>query len=71
MLSPVATTSEELEKAAKLAQELDREERRRRSFEVKLAREKAQRHLEALAKKKKEKEDEVSLCNGIGPFRSL
>lgn len=53
------TTTEELEKAAKLADALGKDERRRRFLEVKLAREKAQRHLETLVKKKREKEDEV------------
>ncbi|CAM9140398.1 unnamed protein product [Ectocarpus fasciculatus] len=52
------TSGEDLEKTAKAAEDLDKEERRRRFFEVKLAREKAQRHLESLVKKKKEKEDE-------------
>lgn len=55
------TTSDEIEKAAKVAEGLDKEERRRRSFEIKLAREKAQRYLESLVRKKREKEDEVSL----------
>lgn len=53
------TRAEELEKTARAVEGLDKEERRRRFFEVKLAREKAQRHLESLVKKKKEKEDEV------------
>lgn len=52
-------TAEKLEKTAKLAEGLDKEERRRRFLELKLAKEKAQRHLESLVKKKKEKEDEV------------
>ncbi|CAM9539794.1 unnamed protein product [Ectocarpus sp. 12 AP-2014] len=51
-------SAEELEKTAKAVEGLDKEERRRRFFEVKLAREKAQRHLESLVKKKKEKADE-------------
>ena len=67
MLSSTASTTEELEKAAKLAHDLEKEERRRRFFEIKMAKEKAQRHLETLAKKKKEKEDEVSSCDDIGP----
>ena len=58
-MSPTAT-AEKLDKTAKLAEVLDKEERRRRFLEFKLAREKAQRHLESLVKKKKEREDEVS-----------
>lgn len=54
------TSAEELEMTAKAVEGFDKEERRRRFFEVKLAREKAQRHLESLVKKKKEKEDEVT-----------
>lgn len=46
------------EEAAKLAS-LEREERRRRFFEVKMATEKAQRHLDSLKMKKKKKEEEV------------
>ncbi|CAM9254394.1 unnamed protein product [Scytosiphon promiscuus] len=52
------TTSEEIEKEARVAEGLEKEERRRRSSEIKLAREKAQRHLESLVQKKREKEDE-------------
>lgn len=44
--------------AARLAV-LDRGERRRRSLELKLAKEKAQKHLESLTLKKKERDDEV------------
>lgn len=54
-----APSAEELEKATKSGDDLGKEERRRRFLEVKLAREKAQRHLETLVKKKREKEDEV------------
>lgn len=61
-LLPSTTTVEKLEKAAKLAEGLDNEERRRRFLELKLAKEKAQRHLESLVKKKKEKKDEVMFC---------
>eukprot|EP00752_Nemacystus_decipiens_P007052 g6322.t2 len=58
LLSSSTTTAEPLEKTAQLAQVLDKEQRRRRFLELKLAREKAQQHLESLAKKKKEREDE-------------
>lgn len=54
-----ATTAEGLEKVAQLEDALSKDERKRRFIEVKLAREKAQRHLETLVKKKREKEDEV------------
>lgn len=59
--TPHITTSEEIEKAAKVADGVDKEERRRRFLEIKLAKEKAQRHLESLVQKKREKEDEVRL----------
>lgn len=55
----LSTPAEKLEKTTRLAQSLDKEDRRKRYLELKLAREKAQRHLESLVKKKKEKEDEV------------
>lgn len=61
LLLSSTTTVEKLEKTAKMAEDMDKEERRRRFLELKLAREKAQRHLESLAKKNKEKEDEVML----------
>ena len=46
------------EEAARLAV-LERGERRRRSLELKMAKEKAQKYLESLTLKKKEKDDEV------------
>lgn len=63
-------TAEKLEKTAKMAEELAKEERRKRFLELKLAREKAQRHLESLVKKKKEKEDEVTFGLERLPFES-
>lgn len=68
LLAPSTTTAEMLEKAGKLAEGIDKEERRRRFLELKLAKEKAQRHLESLVKKKKEKEDEVILGLERLPF---
>ena len=60
LLLSSTSSAEKLEKTAKLTEDLEKEERRRRVLELKLAREKAQRHLESLVKRKKEREDEVS-----------
>lgn len=59
LLLSSATTTENHEYTAKVEEGLEKEERRKRVLELKLAREKAQRHLESLVKKKKDKEDEV------------
>lgn len=53
-----SAAAEEKEEAARAAA-LEKDERRRRFIEVKMAREKAQLHLETLKSKKNKREEEV------------
>lgn len=58
-ISSASVTGQASEEAARLAV-MVRGERRRRSLELKMAKEKAQKYLESLVLKKKERDDEVT-----------
>ena len=59
--SPAARGADETVRLAAV----HRGERRRRSLELKLAKEKVQKHLESLTLKKKERDDEVYNNNNV------